>query len=79
MKRHGNLWKRMISFYHLGRSAEKARRGKRYRPAVASFEFDLEPQLWTLHHELVAKTYRPGPYHTFEIYEPKRRLIRRWQ
>ena len=75
MKRHGDLWNSMISFYHLVRSAEKARRGKRYRPAAASFDFDLESQLWTLHHELTAKTYRPGPYHTFEIYEPKQRLI----
>ena len=43
MKRHGHLWKRMISFYHLLRSAETARQGKRYRPAVSSFDFDLTP------------------------------------
>jgi hypothetical protein len=35
-----------------------ARKGKRFRPGVAAFEFDRERQLWTLHEELAAKTYR---------------------
>jgi hypothetical protein len=37
MKRHGNLWPRMISFYNLLRAASKAQRGKRFRPGVARF------------------------------------------
>ena len=32
MKRVGNLWDGMISFENLLRAAEKARRGKRFRP-----------------------------------------------
>jgi retron-type reverse transcriptase len=42
---------------------------------VARFRFDLERQLCRLQDELTTKTYEPGPYHTFEICEPKRRLI----
>ena len=38
MKRHGNLWPTLTSFPHLLKAAQKAKRGKRFRPAVASFE-----------------------------------------
>jgi len=75
MKRHGHLWQAMISFENLLKSAETARRGKRFRPAAARFFFHLEHELTRLQEELAAKTYRPGPYRTFTIYEGKTRLI----
>ncbi|MSR59927.1 MAG: RNA-dependent DNA polymerase [Planctomycetaceae bacterium] len=75
MKRYGNLWSQLISFENLLRAALKARRGKRFRPSVANFEFCLEVELWRLHDELEAGTYRPGPYRSFRIFEPKERLI----
>jgi RNA-directed DNA polymerase len=53
----------------------KAARGKRSRPAAATFEHRLEDNLVTLQEELVSKTYRPGGYASFTIHEPKRRLI----
>ena len=75
MKRHGNLWPELVSFENLLRAAVKARRGKRFRPSVASFEYGLEAELWKLHDELVAGSYRPGAYRSFRIFEPKERLI----
>ena len=42
MKRYGNLWPKLTSFEHLLHSFEKAKRGKRLRPAVARYEFALE-------------------------------------
>jgi retron-type reverse transcriptase len=75
MKRAGNLWQELIAFPNLLRAAREARRGKRFRPDVLAFHFDLEHELWTLHKELSTKTYRPGPYHTFTIRYPKPRLI----
>ena len=75
MKRSGNLWPAVISFPSLFRAARKARRGKRFRPDVAQFEFDLERNLWRLHEELQTRSYQPGAYHTFLIYEPKQRQI----
>lgn len=75
MKRQGHLWERLISFEGLLAAAEKACKGKRFRPPVAAFHFDLERHLWRLHQELADKTYRPGPYRTFFIHEPKRRQI----
>jgi hypothetical protein len=40
------------------RAADQARKGKRFRPAVAAFHFDQERALWALHEELTTKTYR---------------------
>src|SRR5271170_4867252 len=75
MKRHGDLWEQVISFEALLRAADTARKGKRFRPAVASFHFDQERALWKLHDELTTRTYRPGAYRSFFIYEPKKRQI----
>ena len=60
MKRHGNLWERMISFESLLEAAMKAQRGKRFRPPVARFHFNLERELLVLQEELSAKTYGWG-------------------
>ncbi len=46
MKRHGNLWEQVVSFEALLRAADKARKGKRIRPAVAAFHFDQERALY---------------------------------
>jgi hypothetical protein len=75
MKRYGNLWDSMISFENLLRAAERARRGKRFRPPAARCFFNLARELLRLHEELFAKIYRPGPYRTFAIYEGKTRQI----
>ncbi len=54
----------------------RARRGgKRKWVSVASFEVDLEQNLWALYEELRDKTYQPGPYRHFTITEPKPRRI----
>ena len=41
-------------------AAHAAARGKRFKPGVARFVFDLERQLLLLHEELASKTYRPA-------------------
>ncbi len=75
MKRVGNLWNDLVSFPNLLHAAYRAQRGKRFRPATAKFHYHLEQELWTLHGELKDRTYRPGPYRTFKIHEPKERII----
>jgi retron-type reverse transcriptase len=75
MKRHGDLFARLVSFENLLGAAQAARRGKRFKPNVARFDFDLEEELLALRQELLTQTYRPGPYRTFTIREPKARLI----
>ncbi|MBN1148459.1 MAG: hypothetical protein JXA78_14460, partial [Anaerolineales bacterium] len=42
---------------------------------VAAFEYRLEDNLLALQAELSSFDYHPGPYHSFYIHEPKRRLI----
>ena len=39
-----------------------ARRGKRERPEVQRFEYDLEGRLWDIKRELEAETYGWGGY-----------------
>jgi len=73
--RASGLWPRLTSFANLLLAHRKARRGKRGRPEVAAFEYDLEANLLSLQRELLARTYAPGPYRAFTIREPKARLI----
>lgn len=41
----------------------------------AAFLGELEHEVVALHHELRSGRYRPGPYHYFEIHEPKPRIV----
>lgn len=75
MKRHGNLFETIVSWPNLLAACQLSSRGKRYRENVARFRFDYELELLRLQRELRDHTYKPGPYHTFYIQEPKRRLI----
>jgi len=71
----GRLFDTLASFENLYRAAKDAQRGKRFKPAVARFHYDLGRSLLELRDELVEGRYRPGPYRTFTIYEPARRFI----
>jgi retron-type reverse transcriptase len=75
MKRYGNLWNRVIDFSNLLQAAQKAQRGKRFRDNVLAFNHNLEAELIQLQLELKSQTYSPGSYKTFQIRQPKRRLI----
>lgn len=75
MKRAGGLFERIVAFDNLLRAVRQAARGKRDRPTVARFIFDLEPELLRLQDELHTGRYRPGAFFTFEIRDPKRRNI----
>lgn len=75
MKTYRNLYPQIISFENLYHAFRKARKGKRDRKEVASFELDLEPHLFRLQEELAAHIYTPGPYRNFYIRERKLRLI----
>lgn len=75
MKRYGNLWPEVIEFDNLLQAARQAQKGKRFRDNVLAFNHQREAELLGLRDQLRDKTYEPGAYRTFEIYEPKRRLI----
>ena len=75
MKRHGDLWPRIVAFENLLLAARKAQLGKRSRHNVRLFNFNLEGELTQLQTELMSGSYQPGEYRTFEIVEPKKRMI----
>jgi len=75
VKRYAKLYPQVITFENLYLAYRKAAKGKRGQAAVATFEFDLERNLFDLQAELEAQTYTPGAYTSFYIREAKRRLV----
>ncbi len=75
MKRQGGLFGRISRFENLLSAHDRAARGKRDRPSVARFEFNLERELLSLQDDLASGSYRPGTFFTFEVRDPKRRAI----
>ena len=69
------LYLQVIRLLNLWHAYKQAARGKRYQPAVAAFEYDLEYNLFDLECELRYGGYQPGGYRNFVIQSPKRRVI----
>ena len=75
MKRATNLYPRVVAFENLLLASKKAVTGKRGNPRVVSFLFNMENELVEIQQGLLARTYRPRPYSTFQVFEPKTRNI----
>jgi len=75
MKTYRHLYQEVVFFGNLYMAHLEAARGKRGHSDVAAFEFNLEDNLLQLQEELQAQTYRPAPYDSFRIADPKPRLI----
>lgn len=75
MKRIGYLWDQVIAFDNLLLAYRKARKGKRSRDEVACFDLNLESELFSIQRDLEQRTYRPGTYRLYMIYERKARQI----
>ncbi len=74
-RRYGDLFERVASLENLFAAARKALRGRALRMPAAAFLADLENEVVALSRELCSGSYRPGPYHYFEIFEPKPRVV----
>lgn len=75
MQVYRNLFERIASKETIFIAWEEFRRGKQGRKDVQDFERTLEQNLFRLHRELVAGTYRHQPYSAFTICDPKQRRI----
>ena len=75
MKTYNHLFGKIVSFENLLIAAGKAQKGKRFKPATAMFNLNLEKELLSLQNELIEKSYRHGVYRDFQINDPKKRLI----
>lgn len=74
-KQYDNLYPTLTTYENLLLACRKAGRGKRGQPPVAAFDYDQDDNLFSLQAELQAMTYHPGPYYSFYILDPKRRLV----
>lgn len=68
-------FEKIHNFENLYKAYRKARCGKRWKGAAAKFEVNLLEALNLLSYQLKTKTYRLSPYNTFEVFEPKRRVV----
>ncbi|MDO9513856.1 MAG: reverse transcriptase domain-containing protein [Elusimicrobiota bacterium] len=74
-KTYKNLFEKVYEFGNLYDGYLKARKNKRYREDVLCFSSNLEGNLTKLLKDIKNETYRPGKYHRFNVYEPKKRRI----
>lgn len=70
-----SMYEKLCSWDNLLLAYRKAAKGKRGHPNVAEFEYRLEENLLEIQRDLRDQAYQPGPYASFHIHEPKRRLI----
>jgi retron-type reverse transcriptase len=75
MSTYQNLFERIVSFENLLLAARNASQSKRNKANVLIFNYNLEENLFLLQRTLIDKTYRPGGYRAFHIFDPKKRLI----
>ncbi len=69
------IFDEIISLENLFSAWREFRRGKKNKPDVQEFEFNLEDNLFQLHRELKTKTYQHSHYTPFCIQDPKLRRI----
>lgn len=75
MKRHGNLFEKIVNLGNLRLAHKKARRGKGDYEEVQEFEKDKEARLVELQQMLKNRTFTTSSYQNFLVYEPKTRVI----
>jgi RNA-directed DNA polymerase len=74
-KTYDNLFPQVASFEALHAGWRRVIRGRRLQRDVLLFERDLEGNLIDIQNALTWKTYRTGPYHHFQVFDPKRRDV----
>jgi retron-type reverse transcriptase len=74
-RRHNHLFERIANFGALHAAAKRAMLGKRKKPGAAAFFANLERELLRLERQLLDGSYRPGRYVSFEVHDPKKRLV----
>ena len=75
MKTYTDIFERIISSENLFSAWDEFKSGKREKPDVQRFEWNLERNIFQLHRDLKSGAYRHGPYEGFYIKDPKQRHI----
>lgn len=74
-RKYDGIFESMAEFLNLRDAFYFASKGKKDRIAVMTFDSYLELNLLKVVEELQAETYEFGPYRSFYVIEPKKRLI----
>lgn len=72
---HKDIFNNIICLDNLFGAWKEFKRGKRKKPDVQNFEFNLENNIFTLHQKLKNKIWKPDPYISFYVRDPKLRCI----
>lgn len=75
MKRHGNLFDRIVSPENLHAGFARAKKGKGWQRTVQAVETHCADRMEQLREELVSGRFQTSPYRVRTIYEPKTRDI----
>jgi len=75
MKRHGNLFKKIVTTENIHQAYCKARKGKRWQRKVQAFEKNLDGNIENISKSLINRTFQTSEYRTKRIHEPKEREI----
>ena len=70
-----NTFDELFSFEALYRAHLRGRSGKRSKRPVVRFEMNMTERIYELYEKLQNGTYTIGKYHSFVVYEPKKRQI----
>ena len=70
-----NLWPMVYAFANVHDAWKSAARGRHDREYVMRFEQNLEANLFDLIDRLKNRTWAPGKWTVFSVYEPKKRII----
>ena len=75
MKRHGNLFQKIVEPETLFYAWRMAKRHKSFYSAVKRFSCNVEQNLEDIRHILLTKEFTTGEYKQKTVYEPKKRTI----
>lgn len=75
MKRKGNLYQEIYKFENIVNAFNEVCKNTKNKKKVANFKEYKCIYVSRIHNVLKTKTYKPGPYNVFTIYEPKERRI----
>lgn len=70
-----NIFDKIISLENLFLAWDEFKKGKRSKNDVQRFSYSLEDNIFQLHRELKARTYRHSSYKSFYVQDPKLRHI----
>lgn len=76
MDKTGTLYSKICSIENVLQATHNTlKHGRRYKAAGAAFKFNMENEVIKIRDELESRSYEPGQYNSFYIYEPKQRLV----